>query len=169
MERSVAAPERSERRSDWSTSTRRSSRALWGRSGRTRASWPERSSRRSWTGPDNSQCPCGGEMFLWNVSVSKSLWRFTRSVFFCFFFSETRRERGKWGNSLAVWPRRRESGRLWRGRRGSEMQNLSLHRFSPSPAPCQMGISHPAVDNNLHEVEICGTVLYCMDYFLIAI
>lgn len=53
MERSVAAPERRERRSDCSTSTRRSSRALWGRSGRTRASWPERSSTRSWTGGDN--------------------------------------------------------------------------------------------------------------------
>ena len=55
MERSVAAPERRERRSDCSTSTRRSSRALWGRSGRTHASWPERSSTRSWTGGDNIQ------------------------------------------------------------------------------------------------------------------
>lgn len=50
MERSVAAAERRKRSSDWSTSTRRSLRAHWGRSERTRASWPERSSVRSWKG-----------------------------------------------------------------------------------------------------------------------
>lgn len=63
MERSVAAPERRERRSDWSINTRGSLRALWERSGRTPASWPERSSTRSWTGVDTTpasvqKCSC---------------------------------------------------------------------------------------------------------------
>lgn len=56
--RSAAAPERRGRRSDWNTSIRRSSRALWGSSGRTQASWPERSSMRSSRGwSRNRECP----------------------------------------------------------------------------------------------------------------
>lgn len=50
MGRSAATPGRRRRGSVWSTSSSGSTRAPWGRSGRTRASWPARSSRRSWAG-----------------------------------------------------------------------------------------------------------------------
>lgn len=128
MGRSAGAPGRRRRRSGWSTSTRGSSRARWGRSGRTRASWPERSWRRSWAGGD-AETTASQNISVRCFPLVEDSKLFPR----CYLlFLEMQRGRRRWRSCSAAWPLRRASGRLWRGRSESEAHDLRPRCFSTS-------------------------------------